>query len=141
MQYVCDAGANTWFRIETAGEATLESQAMRHAVEKYFLDAQSQATETYVPPPSLPKVEQKIGLKAHIQRAMPMFLTLRDKDGTALVTAMLPPVGQDDKSFRPVIVGPANSDPYAAHAAAIRALATHFRLALDAVRCFPYRRS
>src|SRR4051812_2033382 len=42
---------------------------------------------------------------------MPIFLTLRDAEGATLVTAMLPPVGQDERSFRPVIVGVANSDP------------------------------
>ena len=37
MRYVCDApGGKTWFRIETEGEAVAESEAMHHAVEKYF---------------------------------------------------------------------------------------------------------
>src|SRR5262249_45836766 len=36
MQFVCDAPPKTWFRIETEGEATLESREMNHAVEKYF---------------------------------------------------------------------------------------------------------
>ena len=39
MQYICDAGVSTWFRIETAGEATLESQVMNHAVDRYFREA------------------------------------------------------------------------------------------------------
>jgi hypothetical protein len=34
MQFVCDAPPKTWFRIETEGEAALESRAMDHAVEK-----------------------------------------------------------------------------------------------------------
>jgi len=140
MQYVCDAGPNTWFRIETAGEAALESSAMNHAVERFFRDAYEKATHSYVPPQSLPAIEQKIGLKAHIQKAMPIFLTLRDKDGNALVTAMLPPAGLDTKSFRPVVVGPANADPFPVHAAAIAKLGAHFGLTLDPVRCYPYRR-
>ena len=39
MQYVCDAAPKTWFLFETEGEAALESRAMDHAVEKYFLQA------------------------------------------------------------------------------------------------------
>jgi len=84
--------------------------------------------------------EQEIGLKAHIQREMPLFLTLRDGEGNPLVTAMLPPSGPDDKSFRPIIVGIANADPYVEHADAIRALGQHFSLTLERGRCYPYRR-
>ena len=109
MQYVCDAGAMTWFRLETAAEAALESRAMNHAVEKYYLDMQEKATATYEPPKGVPVAEQNIGLKGHVQRAMPLFLTLRNSEGTALVTAMLPPAGQGERSFRPIIVGPGNA--------------------------------
>ncbi len=140
MQYVCDADTATWFRIETAGEAALESQAMDHAVERYFRDAYDKAEQSYTPPASVASFEQRIGLKAHIQRSMPRFLTLRDKDGNALVTAMLPPEGTDVRSFRPVIVGKGNSDPYLAHGDAILALAQHLKLTLEAARCYPYRR-
>jgi hypothetical protein len=140
MQYVCDAPPKTWFRIETEGEAALESQAMGHAVEKYFRQAYEQAVETYVPPKSAHYIEQNIGLKAHIQSVMPRFLTLRDGEGTALVTAMLPPDGQDERTFRPIIVGSGNSDPYPEHGDAIAALAEHLGLTLDRARCFPYRR-
>jgi hypothetical protein len=140
MQYVCEAQSKTWFRIETEGEATLEARAMEHAVDKYFRQAYEQATETYVPPRSGHYIEQNIGLKAHIQRVMPLFLTLRDGEGKALVTAMLPPKGQDERSFRPIIVGPANSDPYPEHGEAIAALGEHYGLTLDPVRCYPYRR-
>ena len=52
MQYVCDAGPYTWFRIETATEAALESQMMDHAVERYFRQTHEQATRSYVPPAS-----------------------------------------------------------------------------------------
>ena len=138
MRYVCEApGAKTWFRIETQREAALESQAMSHAVEKYFTQAQDHAATSYVPPPG-PFIERDIGLKAHIQRAMPIFLTLRDGDGTALVTSMLPPVGYDERTFRSVIVGRANADPYPEHADAIERLAEHFGLVLDRSRCYPY---
>jgi hypothetical protein len=140
MQFVCDAPPKTWFRIETEGEAALESRAMDHAVEKYFRQAKEQAARTYVPPRSARVFEQNIGLAAHIQRVMPMFLTLRDPEGRALATAMLPPEGQDEHQFRPIIVGHGNSDPYPEHGDAIRVLAEHFGLTLEREYCFPYRR-
>src|SRR5215472_12899349 len=112
MKYVCDTpGGETWFRIETEAEAASESEGMRHAVEKFFRKEKEKATQSFQP---VSKVyfEQEIGLKAHVQREMPLFLTLRDDEGNPLVTAMLPPGGRDDRSFRPIIVGMANSDPY-----------------------------
>ncbi|MBV8119464.1 MAG: hypothetical protein JO081_05950 [Alphaproteobacteria bacterium] len=140
MKYVCDApGGKTWFRIETEAEAAVESDAMRHAVEKFFRKEQEKATQTFKPLSTV-YFEQEIGLKAHIQREMPLFLTLRDDEGTALVTAMLPPGGHDDRTFRPIIVGLANSDPYVEHADAIRALGQQFGMALERARCYPYRR-
>jgi len=142
MQYVCDASpTETWFRIETVAEAALESQAMDHAVEKHFRQAYEQAAKSYVPPRSSHYIEQNIGLKAHIQRVMPIFLTLRDNEGKGLVTAMLPPAGQSERAFRPIVVGFANSDPYPEHGPAIRKLAQHFGLSLDPARCYPYRRT
>jgi hypothetical protein len=140
MQYVCDAGPKTWFRIETEAEAALESRAMNHSVEKYFRLAYEQAAKSYVPPRSAHYIEQNIGLKAHVQRVMPRFLTLRDAEGNALVTAMLPPQGQDERTFKPIIVGFENSDPYPEHEEAIEVLGEHLRLTLDPVRCYPYRR-
>jgi hypothetical protein len=140
MQYVCDAPPKTWFRIETEGEAALESRAMDHAVEKYFRQAYEHAAASYVPPKSGRYIEQNIGLKAHVQRVMPIFLTLRDNEGKGLATAMLPPAGQDERSFRPIIVGAGNSDPYPEHGAAIAKLAQHYGLTLDPARCYPYRR-
>ena len=102
MQFVCDApDGKTWFRIETEAEAVLESEAMKHAVEKYFL---------------------------------------RDREGNALSTAMLPPGGRDDHNFQMIIVGPGNADPYPANEHAIRALGAHFGLRLDRERCYPYGR-
>ena len=139
MQFVCDAPSKTWFRIETEGEAALELRAMDHAVEKYFAQAYEQAARTYVPPRG-PEFERNIGLKAHIQRVMPLFLTLRDGEGNALATAMLPPAGQDERSFKPIVVGPGNDDPYPEHGEAIRKLAEHYKLTLDPARCYPYRR-
>ena len=71
---------------------------------------------------------------------MPIFVTLRDSDGTGLATAMLPPEGKDETSFRPIVVGAANADPYPKHRADIEALARHYGLTLDPARCYPYRR-
>lgn len=139
MQHVCDApGAKAWFRIETEGEAALESDAMGHAVEKHFRHAWEAAANSYQATSS-PFIERNIGLKAHVQRVMPLFLTLRDAEGRALVTAMLPPDGQDDPDFRIIIVGPENRDPYPEHEEAICALGEHFGLILDRADCYPYR--
>lgn len=142
MKYVCDGpGDRTWFRLETDAEAILESEIMHHAVEKYFRNEWEKAAQTFEPISKI-EIEQHIGLKAHIQNTMPMFLTLRDSDGKGLVTAMLPSGGVEraDAPFRPIVVGPGNADPYPAHGDAINKLAEHFGLALDRERCFPYRR-
>ena len=140
MKYVCDApGGRTWFRLESEAEAAAESRLMRHAVEKHFRSAWANAEASFVPASSR-YVEQEIGRTAHIQRQMPLFLTLRNAEGEALVTAMLPPRGQPDPGFRPIIVGCGNADPYPQHADAIRALGDHFGLELDRGRCYPYQR-
>ncbi|HXZ68070.1 MAG TPA: hypothetical protein VEH07_05735 [Alphaproteobacteria bacterium] len=140
MQFVCDAPAGkTWFRIETEGEAAIESNEMNHAVEKHFRIEREKAKDSYRPT-STNYIERDIGLNAHIQRHMPMFLTLRDAEGQALVTAMLPPGGSEDEHFRVIIVAHGNADPYPAHEVAIAALGSHFGIALDRERCFPYRR-
>lgn len=140
MDYVCDApDGKTWFRIETEVEADQESALMDHAVAKHFRREQDKATASYKPTSTI-YIEQNIGLKAHIKRTMPLFLTLRDKHGEGLATAMLPPGGTEDPSFRTIIVGKANSDPYPEHDAAIKALGVHFGLTLDRESCFPYRR-
>ena len=140
MKYVCDApNDQTWFRLETELEAAAESLAMNHAVEKYFRQETEKARASFVPA-SQRFIEQEIGLKAHIQRSMPLFLTLRDNEGKPLATAMLPPRGEEDMSFRPIIVGHGNADPYAEHGAALEALAAHYQLTLDRSRCYPYRR-
>lgn len=140
MRYVCDAGRNTWFEIETEAEAVLESQLMRHAVEKHFRQAYAEAVASYVPT-SGPVIEQNIGLKAHVRRAMPVFLTLRDPEGNGLATAMLPPDRRCDRTKRPIVVGPGNEDPYPEHGDAIRTLGEHYGLQLDRGRCYPYARA
>lgn len=140
MQFVCDApNGKAWFRIETEGEAAHESRLMGHTVEKYFCREREKAVQSWRPgrPDS---IERDIGLKAHIQREMPLFLTLRDGEGNALSTAMLPPGGKDRGDFRIIIVAASNADPYSQQGAAIAALGAHFGLTLDRDRCFPYRR-
>lgn len=140
MQFVCDApGRKAWFRIETEAEAAAESEAMRHAVEKYFRREREAATGRYQPAPSTNYIERDIGLAAHIQRTMPLFLTLREHDGTPRATAMLPPGGAADDTFRTIVVGPANADPFASEAEAIAALAAHYGLTLTRERCYPYQ--
>ena len=139
MRYICDApGGKTWFRLETDAEAEAESALMHHAVEKYYRREREKAAQSFKPKSTV-FFEQEIGLKDHIQREMPLFLTLRDGEGTGLATAMIPASGRDDRGFRPIIVGAGNGDPYAAHGEAIRALADHFGIALDRGRCYPYR--
>ena len=140
MKFVCDAPERkTWFRIETEAEAERESDLMEHAVARYFCRARRFAVQSYRPASTV-SFEQNIGLEAHVQRVMPLFLTLRDAEGEGLATAMLPPGGRDDPGFGVIIVGRANADPYPAHEAAITALGTHLGLALERARCFPYRR-
>lgn len=139
MRYVCDApGGATWFRLETEAEAEAEAALMRHSVDKYFRRFEAAARESYRAPTGAPTFEHDIGLKDHVARAMPLFLTLRADDGTALVTAMLPPEGRNQANFKCVIVGPENADPYDDHAPAIAALGAHFGLDLPREDCFPY---
>jgi hypothetical protein len=140
MQFVCDATeGKTWFRIETEAEASKESESMEHAVERYFRREWDKAVQTYKPT-SQTFIERDIGLKAHVQRTMPIFLTLRDREGNPLATAMLPQGGRDDPNFRTIIVGRANGDPFASQDGAIAALGKHYGLSLDRDRCYPYKR-
>ncbi|MEZ5994420.1 MAG: hypothetical protein R3C25_01560 [Hyphomonadaceae bacterium] len=139
MRYVCDApGGATWFRLETEAEAEAEASMMHHAVDKYFRRYEAMARETYRAPKGTASFEQEIGLKDHIARAMPLFLTLRANDGEGLATAMLPPGGRNQVNHPIVIVGPGNADPYEAHEAEIEALARHFAIDLPRESCFPY---
>lgn len=138
MKFVCDAaGGKTWFRIETESEAIAEAAAMRHAVDQYFIRAQETARASYRPT-DLQGIERDIGLKAHIAKSMPIFLTLRADDGEALTTAMLAPEGAAARGFRIIIVGPANADPYPNEGAAIAALGAHFGVSLPREHCYPY---
>ncbi|MFT3728174.1 MAG: hypothetical protein QM759_10155 [Terricaulis sp.] len=139
MRYVCDAlGGRTWFRLETEAEAEAEAALMRHAVDKYFRRAEGGARETYRAPQGAATFEKDIGLRDHIARAMPLFLTLRADDGEGLATAMLPPSGRNQAHFRIVIVGPENADPYPVHGDAIEKLAQHFNIELPRATCYPY---
>jgi len=139
MEYVCDAPNNmTWFRLVSEGEAAAESLEMRHAVEKHYRRERERAAESFQPSPSVMYIEQDINKEAFIQRSMPLFLTLRDEHGNALVTAMLPPKGKGSGGC--IIVGPGNADPYPQYAAAIASLGSHFGLTLDRSSCYPYRR-
>lgn len=140
MQFVCDAPeGKTWFRMESETEAARESEDMKHTVEKYFRREREKAATNYRPASQL-SIERDIGLSAHLSREMPLFLTLRNREGDALTTAMLPPQGRNEPSFRIIIVGFANADPYSAHGDAIAALGKHYDLTLDRERCFPYSR-
>ena len=140
MKYICDApDQKSWFRIETEAEAEQESALMDHAVAKYFMRERENAIRSYQPS-STTYFEQDIGLQEHIQREMPLFLTLRNAGGDALATAMLPPTGRTQPNFQIIIVGKGNGDPYLEHGAAIQALGVHFGLILDRLRCYPYGR-
>ena len=111
MEYICDApNDRTWFRLMTEAEAANESAEMRHAVEKHYRREREKAAANYRPLTTV-FIEQDIGKKAHIDRTMPLFLTLRDEDGKPLVTAMLPPGGREDPDFTCIVVGLANADP------------------------------
>ena len=140
MQYVCDAPkGKTWFRIETEGEAAHESRLMSHTVEKYFRRERDKAVQSWHPErPNA--IERDIGMEAHVQREMPLFLTLRDSEGNALATAMLPPGGKGRDGFQIIIVAASNADPYPQQGSAIAALGAHFGLTLNRDHCFPYRR-
>ena len=77
MKFICDApDGKTWFRIETEVEANRESVLMGHAVEKHFLREKAAAEKAFAPA-STSYIESNIGLAPHIQRTMPLFLTLR----------------------------------------------------------------
>lgn len=140
MRYVCDApGGKAWFRIETEAEALRESRDLDHAVDKYFRRFHEAAVESYIPP-SGSFIERDIGLKDHVSRDMPVFLTLRDGEGNGLATAMLPPDGPSSIAVSTIVVGPGNRDPYPEHEDAIEALAERYGIRLDRQSCFPYAR-
>jgi hypothetical protein len=122
MKFVCDGpNGTTWFRVETEAKAERELALVEHAVAKHFRRAMDAATASYKPTTSV-YIEQNIGLAAYLQKASPLFLTLRENDGTALVTAMLPPQGEKQPGFHIIIVGAKNGDTYNGHQDAIVAL-------------------
>ena len=138
MQYVCDApGGRTWFSMESQVEADAESDLMRHAVAKHFQRAVESAARSYRPRTGLASIERNIGLKDHIARTAPIFLTLRDPEGEGLATAMLPR-DLSGGAKGAIVVGPNNSDPYVEHADAIAALARHYGVSLPREACYPY---
>jgi hypothetical protein len=138
MKFICDApGGRAWFRIETEEEATQESAMMRHSIERYFRAEMDKARQNFRPPSSV-FFEQEIGLKAHLQREMPLFLTLRDDRGAPLVTAMLPQARAPERSVRSIVLAVGNTDPYMKYSDAIFALGRHLHLTLDRMRCYPY---
>jgi len=140
MQFVCDApDKKTWFRIETEFKANQESALMEHGVAKHFKRARECARLSYQPTSSV-LMEQNIGLEAHIQDEMPLFLTLRDSEGNGLATAMLPANGVPDGGFRKIVVSVGNSDPFTDHEKAIRALGEYYGITLDRDSCYPYNR-
>jgi len=131
MQYVCEApGRKVWFRIESSAEAALESAVMKNAIEFQYENAHRAAIQTYQPSSRLHFVERDIGLKSHIARTMPMFLTLRDGEGKHLVNAVLPPCGREDDTFACRIVGPGGMDALTAEADAVEVLEKHFGLSV-----------
>jgi hypothetical protein len=137
VRFFCDApGGYAWFRFETEAEA--EAKLMRHAVDKHFARCVEAAKRSYKPPEGA-GIERDIGLKGHIQRSMPRFLALRDGEGGAWATAMIPPERpRASVVYTIIIVGPGNKDPYPTHAQQIEALATHLSIPLPREKCFPY---
>ena len=112
---------------------------MSHTVEKYFRREREKAIQSWRPErPNA--IERDIGLEAHVQREMPLFLTLRDREGRALTTAMLAPGGKDRGGFRIIIVAASNADPYPQHDRPSLRWERHFGLTRDRNRCFPYGR-
>ena len=138
MRFVCDApGGGSWFQIETQAEADAEAQLMGHRVDRHFAAAEREARESYRPGQG---IERDIGLKDHIRRTMPHFLTLRTGDGGAHVTAMLVLSKAQEGVFSAVIVGRRNSDPFELFEPEIEALGAHYGLTLNPERCYPYGR-
>jgi hypothetical protein len=139
MRFVCDTGENTWFEIETEGEAALESELMAHAVQKHFCQAYAAARASYVPSVG-PFVEQEIGLKDHIRRAMPRFFTLRDPEGNGLTTAMLRLSCAADSRTPAIIELDPEMLPKLSNCTALFRVRIGIAGAHDRARCYPYSR-
>ena len=94
MQFICEGAQDlTWFRIDSESEAAQESSEMNHAVVKHFCQARAAVEALWKPPAGMRYIEQDIGKKDFVERGMPLFATLRDAEGKALATAMLPTGG------------------------------------------------
>jgi len=125
MQYVCDApGRRAWFRIETEGEATLEAQEMRHSLDYFFRHEHAAARRSYAPCDRLSFIERDIGLSAHLKRTMPIFLTLRERDGTPVASAILPQ-DPDSETVAARVIGAGDCDAFRAEREALIALEAH----------------
>ena len=132
MQFICDApGRKSWFRIETESEAIFEAEAMRVSIDAPFRIEREAAVKSYRPQSRLRAIERDIGLSAHVLRTMPIYLTLRDLEGTALANAVLPADGDCEEDHHAVVIGPGHADPFASQAEAIRALERHYGVRLQ----------
>ena len=60
--------------------------------------------------------------------------------GDRLLCNVLRPRFLTAEQYRPILVGPNNSDPFRDYPMAINILARHFGVELDPVRCYPYRK-
>lgn len=135
MQFICDApGQKSWFRIETENEAIFEAEAMKVSIDAPFRIERDAAVQSYRPQARLRAIERDIGLGAHVLRTMPIYLTLRDREGTALANAVLPAKDDLQEDHHAVVIGPGHADPFASQAEAIHALELHYGVSLQTKR-------
>ena len=121
MKYICDApDGKTWFRLETEIDAEQESSLMDHCVVERFRRERARAIQNCRRQSTM-SVGQDVGLERQVRVKMPIFLTLRDRAGAALVTAVLAHGTYEEPGAAFLIVGKGNSDPYPDHSAAIEA--------------------
>jgi len=140
MEFVCEASDETaWFRLVSEADAAQESVLMNHGVVNRFRREKKHAVKAYRAKSSA-LADGTIDMDLHIRRTMPCFLSLRDRIGRGLATAMLPPGGRRFPGFPKIIVGRDNTDPYVLYKEAIDALATHFGYPLTRDACFPIAR-
>jgi len=109
----------------------LESEVMKVRIDTEFRNERDRATRSYRPHPRLQSIERDIGLNAHVLRVMPIFLTLRDREGTALANAVLPPEDKSRGVDHSVVVGPDYANPFASQSDAIKALEQHYDISLQ----------
>ena len=138
MKHICDApDGKAWFRLETEAEAERESARMQHGVAVRFRRERARAVRSYRPQPAA-FAGRGLSLERHVRIAMPIFLTLRDREDAALVTAMLAHGNRVQPEAELIIVGKDETDPYPDHGRAIAALADKLGIDLDRTRCFPF---